>query len=595
MQCPDLEVAATPARCAIYARKSFQPPRGQEVTSIETQRAICSSYITSQQHKGWIEIPKRYEDSGQSGARLDRPALQELISDIETGLVEIVLVYKLDRISRTLLDFVRLMDFFERYGVVFVAITQNFDTSDSLGRLVRNVLLTFAQFEREITTDRMRDKRMLMKRKGHWTGGDAPVGYDLRRGKLLPNALEAPAVRCIFETYVATKRVSRAHKELIARGYRRKIWKNGRGNLNGGGPIGLTSLHHILRNPVYIGEVTYRGERFPGIHQPIIEKDLWDAAQLVLKEREKFRPRQPSYILTGLLFDSHGRRMHGRDYFPGVPKRKRGVRHYESRMTTDSVGRRQRACRAQADQIERLVLEGLKELLADRTRIGPVLMQANVFGSLLDDLSRFAPAAAMRIGTLSIHQLSRALKMLLARIEVAEDCVRLVIRAHALAKFIGWDGIGYFTLSDLELARATQMHVLVVPAAVMRSRRLSWLPVDRKECPGSPDPKLIQLLRDARTAQDLLYSQRDKSVHEIARLAGRRVASFSRLVRLNYLAPDIISAIVDGTQPETLTRRRLIECDLPIDWQLQRKLLDFPPRQALPVLSRSVTMQPHPG
>jgi DNA invertase Pin-like site-specific DNA recombinase len=592
MQC--LEGAAPPARCAIYARKSFQPPRGQEVTSIETQRAICSSYIASQQHKGWIELPKRYEDWGRSGANLDRPALQELISDVETGLVEIVLVYKLDRISRTLLDFVRLMDFFERYGVVFVAITQNFDTSDSLGRLVRNVLLTFAQFEREITTDRMLDKRMLMKRKGLWTGGDAPVGYDLRRGKLLPNALEAPAVRCIFETYVATKRVSRAHKELIARGYRRKIWKNGRGNVNGGGPIGLTSLHHILRNPVYIGEVTYRGERFPGIHQPIVERDLWDAVQLILKEREQFRPRQPSYILTGLLFDSHGRRMHGRDYFPGAPKRKRGVRHYESRMSTDAVGQRLRACRAQADQLERLVLEALKELLADRTRIGPVLMQANIFGSLLDDLNRFAPAAAARIGSLSVHQLSRVLKALLARIEVAEDCVRLVIRAHALAKFIGWDGIGYFTLSDLELARATRMHVLVVPAVVMRSRRLSWLPVERKESPGTPDPKLLQLLQDARTAQDLLYSQRDKSVHEVARLAGRRVASFSRLVRLNYLAPDIISAIVDGTQPETLTRRRLIECDLPIDWQLQRKLLDFPPRQTLPVLGQSASMQPQP-
>jgi DNA invertase Pin-like site-specific DNA recombinase len=210
----NLEVgpAGTSPRCAIYTRKSFQPPLGQEITSLESQRAICSSYILSQQHKGWIELTKHYEDSGRSGASLDRPALRELMSDIENGLIEIVVVYKLDRISRTLLDFVRLMDFFERYGVVFVAITQNFDTSDSMGRLVRNVLLTFAQFEREIASDRMRDKRMVMKQNGLWTGGDAPLGYDLRRGRLFPNDLEAPAVRCIFETYVATKRVSAVHK-----------------------------------------------------------------------------------------------------------------------------------------------------------------------------------------------------------------------------------------------------------------------------------------------------------------------------------------------------------------------------------------------
>jgi DNA invertase Pin-like site-specific DNA recombinase len=142
----DLGAAGSSPRCAIYTRKSFQPPLGQEITSLESQRAICSSYIASQQHKGWIELAKQYDDAGRSAANLDRPALKDLIADIENGLVEIVVVYKLDRISRTLLDFVRLMDFFERYGVVFVAITQNFDTSDSMGRLIRNVLLTFAQF-----------------------------------------------------------------------------------------------------------------------------------------------------------------------------------------------------------------------------------------------------------------------------------------------------------------------------------------------------------------------------------------------------------------------------------------------------------------
>ncbi|UZK69780.1 recombinase family protein [Sphingomonas sp. S1-29] len=170
MQTPTL---VTGRRCAIYTRKSFDPPFGQEVTSLESQRAICFCYIASQQHKHWAELGKPYDDSGRSGANLVRPALQELLADIEQRLADIVVVYKLDRITRTLLDFVRLIDFFDRYGVAFVSITQTFDTSDSMGRLIRNILLTFAQFAREIASDRMRDKKMVMKQRGLWTGGDA--------------------------------------------------------------------------------------------------------------------------------------------------------------------------------------------------------------------------------------------------------------------------------------------------------------------------------------------------------------------------------------------------------------------------------------
>jgi site-specific DNA recombinase len=585
----DLSGAGTSPRCAIYTRKSFQPPLGQEITSLESQRAICSAYVASQQHKGWIELSKRYEDSGRSGASLDRPALRDLVSDVESGLVEIVVVYKLDRISRTLLDFVRLMDFFERYGVVFVAITQNFDTSDSMGRLIRNVLLTFAQFEREIASDRMRDKRMVMKQRGMWVGGDAPLGYDLRCGKLLPNGLEAPAVRCIFETYVATRRVSEVHRKLMALGHRRKVWKAKTGAVRGGGPIALSSLHHILRNPVYVGEVTHKGQRYPGLHQPIVERRLWESAQLVLKEREQFKPRLPEHILTGILFDCHGRRMHARNFPAGGRNRASGIRYYESAIATGSLGQKIQRIRAHADQLESLVLEALKALLVDRTRVRPILMQANIFGSVLDDLASFAPAAAVRLEKLTVPQLSVAIEALLSGVEVAEDCVRVILRAFALARFVGWDGVGHFKLTDLELARATRLHILVIPVAIVRQRRTSWLPIERKRKSSSlcPDPKLIQLLGEARSAQELLFSERDKSVHEIARLARRRVSSFSRLVRLNYLAPDIVTAIVDGTQPATLTRRQLIECDLPIDWDLQRRLLGFSPRQRRAVLDRS--------
>jgi DNA invertase Pin-like site-specific DNA recombinase len=580
----DFTAAGNSPRCAIYTRKSFQPPLAQEITSLESQRSICSSYIASQQHKGWIELAKRYEDSGRSGATLDRPALNELISDIENGLVEIVIVYKLDRMSRTLLDFVRLMDFFERYGVLFVAITQNFDTSDSMGRLIRNVLLTFAQFEREIASDRMRDKRMVMRQNGLWIGGDAPLGYDSRCGKLVPNGFEAPAVRCIFETYVATGRVVVVHEKLLALGYRRKVWKTNRGTVRGGGPIALSSLHHILRNPVYIGEVAYGGERSPAIHQPIVDRELWNAAQVILKEREQLKPRRAEHLLTGILFDSHGRRMYARYFSGGGGKGKARVGYYESPVKTGVLGESIRRTRAKADQLESITLEALKSLLVDRARIRPILMQANIFGSTLEDLCRFSPAAAARLERLTVPILSGALKALLTRVEVAEDCVRLLVRAYALAKFIGWDGVGYFKLGELELARATRLHVIVLPVAVARRRRVSWLPLERRASSARPNYRLVKLIREARSAQELLLSERTKPIRDIARGLGRRMASFSRLVRLNYLAPDILAAIVDGTQPATLTRRKLIECDLPTDWGLQRRLLGFPAKEELAVL-----------
>jgi DNA invertase Pin-like site-specific DNA recombinase len=577
-----------PKRCAIYTRKSLEPPLGQEVTSLESQRAICSSYIMSQQHKGWFELARSYEDLGRSGANLDRPALRELVADIERGLVDIVVVYKLDRISRTLLDFVRLIDFFDRYRVAFVAITQNFDTSDSLGRLIRNVLLTFAQFEREIASDRMRDKKMVMKQRGLWTGGDAPIGYDLRCGKLIANSLEAPAIRRAFEVYVETKRLSAVHKTLVAEAYRRKLWKTKSGTLKGGSPISLSSLHYVLHNPVYIGDVTYKREQHRGIHQPIVDRSLWECAQAVLKERQQFKPRQPTHILTGVLYDSQGRRMHARGYPRRGAKGSEFVRYYASAVEKWALSQKVRPARAQADQLERLVLESIKELLADRVRLRPILMQASIFGSVLDALCDSAPASAIRLGKLRIRQLSGAAKALLSRVEIAPDCVRLVLRAFALAKFIGWDGVGNFALTDLELDRATQMHVLVIPVSVSRQRKISWLPLRRraKDC-SSPDSRLVRLMQEARSAQSLVFGNRDHSVSDLARMAGRRVGSFSRLVRLNYLAPDIVAAILDGTQPADLTRRRLIECDLPIDWALQRRLLGFPPSDELPA-ARSV-------
>jgi site-specific DNA recombinase len=566
---------AQPKRCAVYTRKSFEPPIAQEVTSLESQRAICSAYIASQQHKGWGLSSKAYDDPGRSGSNLNRPALQELMADIETGLVDIVVVYKLDRITRTLLDFVRLIDFFDRFGVAFVSITQNFDTSDSMGRLIRNVLLTFAQFEREIASDRMRDKKMVMKQRGLWAGGDAPLGYDLRQGRLVVNKLEAPAIRCIFETYVETQRISAVHRRLIELGYRRKVWKTKAGVRKGGTPIGLSSLHHVLQNPVYIGEVTHNRERFPGVHEPILEREIWEQAQMVRKEREQFKPRLPRHILTGLIFDAYGRPMHAREVRGG----RANGRYYASAFATWAIRQRVRQIRIRADPFEQLVLEGLKRLVSERARLRSLLIQSGVHGAQLDELSDMGAAAAVRLEALGVRQLSATMKVLLQRVEVGLECVRLVVRPEALAAFIAWDGVGFFGIDVLKLGRPIRMHVEEIPVAVTRERKKSWLPIEARTDPASPCPKLLALLADSKAAQALVLENRDVEIADLAWSLGRKPSSFSRLIRLNYLAPDIMTAIIDGTQPSTLTRQVLSQIDLPIDWVLQRRLLGFPPRQ----------------
>ena len=565
-------------RCAIYTRKSAAPPLGQEVTSLQSQRAICSSYVISQQHKGWSELPKIYEDAGKTGANLNRPALQELLTDIEEGLVDVVLVYKLDRITRTLLDFVRLIDFFERFGVAFVSITQNFDTSDSMGRLIRNVLLTFAQFEREISSDRMRDKKMVMKQSGRWTGGNAPIGYDLRRGRLAPNALESAAVQCAFETYVAEKRLSAVHKTLLACGHRRKVWRLADGQKRGGTPISLTSLHHVLQNPVYIGEVTYRGERFPGLHEPIIKRVLWDQAQAVLKERQQFRPQLPEHLLAGLLLDAYGRRMNARQSRSGAGSHS----YYESAPSAWAVRRSLKVLRVSATQIEQLVLHALQSLLGDPGALRQLLLSSASVGSEVNALSAQGTAAAARLSGLKLSRHGPTYKLVIARVEIGFDRVRVMVRVAALTAFLRWDGIGLFRMSELELVRAKELHEIVVPVHLYRQRRESWIPVEPCISQGPVDEKLTAVLDDAREAQRLLYKHRDRSLTELAWSLGKKPVLFSRLIRLNYLAPDIVAAITDGRQPVGLTRGAVMKQDLPLDWALQRRQLGFHPVHTSP-------------
>ena len=563
-------------RCAIYTRRSINEGPEREFNSLETQRSICSSYIASQRHKDWMELAKHYDDGGRSGATLDRPALSELMSDIEQGLIDVVVVYKLDRITRTLLDFVRLVDFFESYDVVFVSITQNFDTADSLGRLILNILLTFAQFEREICSDRIRDRIALKKKAGRWTGGPAPIGYDLIRARLQVNPEEAERVRLIFRLFLEKQNYTEVFKECRKLGICGHRWKTKQGRMVGGRPISEGQVFHILGNPIYVGEIRHRGDCYPGIHQPIIEREVWERALVVREERRRARifPILPN-LLTGLICDSYGRPMCVSNR---ISTTRRGIRYYVSNMSPWAKRQRLRRMRANADELEQLVVTAIAGFMSNRELVRAMLMQLGQFGPSLDRLSSKAAAAGARLARMRKERQKRALKALVVRIDLSRENVKIALRSYEVCQFLGWDGIGIFRGNEDFWRPNEQTEVIDVPAAAVRFQRRFELPIlaRKYDADATPVPRLVNLIGQARRAQSLVDGRRDAEVKDLAASMGLCPSTFARILRLNYLAPDIQTSILDGTQPAGLHRRELIRADLPLDWALQRKMFGFP-------------------
>lgn len=574
---PPTELQPEVRRCAIYTRKSVQQGLEREFNSLEAQRAICSAYIASQRPKGWSELPKHYDDAAQSGRNLLRPALQNLFSDIESGVVDVVVIYKIDRLTRTLLDFVRLIDLFEQYRVRFVSVTQNFDTSDSTGRLILNVLLTFAQFEREIASDRLRDKFGAMRERGMFVGGHPPFGYDLVDKKLLVNPVEAKIVELIFQRYLELKSYVRVARECRGLGVIRRDRISKRGHLVKGRPIETASIWHMLGNPVYVGEVRHRGRRFPGIHDAIVTKELWDQVQLLKtrRTREKVVQVHRSDLLRGFMFDSYGRQMGVlRDYRMNPS----GRRYYISNQT--EWGRRHgvRRMRTNADELENLIVAAVASFLSDRPRIRALLLGLGVHDGQLDKLGRAGVRCAKTLEAASKRQVQCALKALIERVELSEERVKVIVRSPEVKRILGWDGAGLFRGAPEEWQRPHSVELLDIAAGTVRMKRQLALPIRQRkpEQVVSPDLRLVTLIKRARAAQALLEEYRCEKTSDLAKRVKCGPTRFARLVRLNYLAPDIITSILDGNQPGDLTRRRLMQADIPMDWSLQRRMLGFP-------------------
>jgi len=350
---PDAHGVTRKLRCAVYTRKSSEDGLEMEFNSLDAQREACEAYIASQRGEGWVQVADRYDDGGVSGGTLDRPALKRLVADIEAGRIDIVVVYKIDRLSRSMLDFLKLVESFEHHGVTFVSVTQSFNTQSAMGRMTLNMLVTFAQFEREVIGERIRDKVAASRKKGMWMGGWAPLGYEVRDRKLIIHEADAERVRSIFKRFVQLKSATLLARELVVAGA-----KNRYGHL-----LDKGVLYRLLTNRVYIGDAVHKGIAYPGEHEAIIDRKLWDQAHAVLKQSPRKRAAstraQTPALLKGRLFGPDGAAM-------SPTHTRKGGRLYRYYISQSVMKRGTEACpvkQVPAAEIERIVIEQIRSLL----------------------------------------------------------------------------------------------------------------------------------------------------------------------------------------------------------------------------------------
>jgi DNA invertase Pin-like site-specific DNA recombinase len=556
------------SRCAIYTRKSSENGLEHSFNSLHAQREACEAYIKSKAHEGWKLRPTHYDDGGLSGGTMDRPALHQLLSDIASGLIDVVVVYKVDRLSRSLADFARLVELFEQHEVSFVSVTQHFNTSSSMGRLTLNVLLSFAQFEREVTGERIRDKIAASKKKGLWMGGRLPLGYDAVDRHLVVNQVEAETIRHIYQRYLALGCVRRLKGELDEDGYVSKIQNNG----DGGKSFSRGALYTLLRNPIYIGKVSHKKKVYPGQHDAIVDEQLWNDVQEQLKNnRSKARSRSaakaPS-LLAGLLFDSNGNPMSPTH----ATKGKKRYRYYISQAVLKFENHREPDVqRVPATSIESVVIDQLKYTLRDARLIAQAAQALDIQGEQLERVLALATKFAGNVNELSAGKKIDLLNQVLCRAVLARETVESHISLAELIAVVT-AGVGNKSPTD---SRGMPAHIVKSPVRLKRCGVETRLIIGNAVAPAAHADSIKAIrsaLKNALRWNQALLEGKASTLTELAGRENYDVRYLVDLIHLAYLAPDIQSTILRGDIPVDLTLDKLKK-RLPESWDAQRQLL----------------------
>lgn len=570
MRTPDRSPSHGKVRCAIYTRKSSDEGLEQEFNSLDAQREACAAYIASQRHAGWTAVADMYDDGGLSGGTMERPALQRLLADIQANKVQIVVVYKVDRLTRSLADFAKIVDIFDGHGASFVSVTQQFNTTTSMGRLTLNMLLSFAQFEREIAGERIRDKIAASKAKGMWMGGNVPLGYDIRDRKLIINRSEADTVRLIFQRYAELGSVTLLRKELAAQGIVSKKREGAGGRLSGGQKLSRGALYLMLQNRIYSGEIKHKGNAYPGQHEAIIEPDLWRVVQdkLATNRRERafgVGAESPS-LLAGLIVDAEGQRLTPTH----ANKNGKRYRYYISTSLLDGKKRAgQSTFRLPAGEIEGLVQDRLRAFLASSFDLAEVMAPIDLSADALEAVLHHASQLAARWQTLPSAEVMEFVRSSVERVSVAVDRIEVSVDCSKLLNVLG--GGGPVSIDD-NFAPV----VLSIAANLRRAGKGKRL-VIAGNAHREIDTNLIALLKQAFATRAAFLSGTDDSLSAMTERLGMGHGQLVALVRLSYLAPDLIRDCIEGRQPVELTPTRLLKLgkDLPHDWSAQRAHLGF--------------------
>jgi len=562
-------------RCAIYTRKSSEEGLDQDFNSLHAQREACEAYVASQAGLGWKVVSDRFDDGGISGATMERPALQRILSEIRAGRIDVVVVYKIDRLTRSLADFARIIEVFDERTVSFVSVTQSFNTTSSMGRLTLNVLLSFAQFEREVTAERIRDKIAASKRKGMWMGGMVPLGYDSVNKKLVVNQDEAVTVRKLFDLYRQEKSIRAVQERAQVLGLKTKQRIAARsGRSSGRTDFSCGHLRTILSNPIYVSRIRHRGQTYDGQHEAIIDDDIFSEVQELLKKGSNPSTTLPRpddmHLLTGILFDENGERLSPSH----ATKSGRRYRYYVSNGLMKGRKTKSRShWRIPTSRLDPVVVDTVLKFLRSHSGLLSALGDTTLSPDHLEKILQNADQAANGLQCPSPSLRRQTIQTFLRRVTLGADRLQIEIMTDALLA-----GTARTNSDHAEDQNLPPIHCIELPITFRHRgvERRIIVEADGGSPSADPDTTLIELIARAHRYLRRLTCGHSVSASDLATEEKLDVSDLSRILRLAFLAPDITAAILDGKQPVELTATKLKRLgEIPYRWDDQRRMLGF--------------------